>query len=89
MTTWADFAIVVGLLLLPLVGASESKTFWGPDRPWFLPNYIRNPLGIALLALLFFGFSYQDYARPEDADWKWIDFWGQIGTAFSRVFSFG
>ncbi|MDX8353555.1 hypothetical protein [Cognatiyoonia sp. IB215182] len=89
MTTWADFAIIFGLGLLPLTGASESRTFWGPDRPWFLPNRIRTPLGLSLLLIAFFGFQYQDYPRPEDADWQWIDFLGQLGTAFSRVFGIG
>lgn len=87
MTTWADFAIVLCLILLPLAGASESKTFWGPDKPWFLPNLIRIPLGLALLALLLCGLFYQDYPRPADADWDWVDFFGQVGTAFSRIFA--
>ncbi|QPH52939.1 hypothetical protein [Pontivivens ytuae] len=86
MTIWADLAIVVSLLALPLTGASESRTFFGPDRPWFLPNRIRTPLGLALLALMFAGFRYQDYPRPENADWQWLDFLGQVGMAFSRVF---
>ena len=86
MTTWADFAIAISLVLLPLTGASESRTFFGPDRPWFLPNHIRTLLGLTLLALLLAGFNLQDYPRPEDADWQWIDFFGQVGTAFSRVF---
>ena len=89
MTTWADFAVVAGVLLIPFAGAAESKTFWGPDRPWFLPNQVRIPLGFALLALLFAGFSYQDYPQPAGAEWNWIDFLGQVGTAFSRVFSIG
>lgn len=88
MMTWADFAIVVGLILLPLTGASESKTFWGPDRPWFLPNRIRQPLGLALLVLLFAGIYKQDYPRPDGADWQWVDFFGQVGAAFTRVFGF-
>jgi len=39
--------------------------------------------------IAFLGFHYQDYPRPEDADWQWIDFLGQLGTAFSRVFGIG
>ncbi len=89
MTIWADVFIVVSLLSLPLTGAAESRTFFGPDRPRFLPNRVRTPLGLALLALLFVGFRYQDYPRPEDTDWKWVDVIGQIGTAFSRVFGIG
>ena len=89
MTTWADFAVVAGVLLLPLAGAAESKTFWGPDRPWFLPNQVRIPLGFALLALLYAGFSYQDYLQPADVEWNLINLLNQVGTAFSRVFSLG
>ena len=89
MTTWADFAVVAGVLLLPLAGAAESKTFWGPDRPWFLPNQVRIPLGFVLLALLYAGFSYQEYPQSADAEWNLIELLEQVGTAFSRVFSIG
>lgn len=89
MTTWADFAVVAGVLLLPLAGAAESKTFWGPDRPWFLPNQVRIPLGFALLALLYAGFSHQEYPRSAETEWNLADLLEQVGTAFSRVFGLG
>lgn len=86
MTVLADFAVVISLILLPLTGATESRTFFGPDRPWFLPNHIRTPLGLALVGMLIAGLHYQDYPGPQDADPQAVDFFGQVGTAFARVF---
>lgn len=86
MTTWADYAVVISLVLMPLAGASESARFFGPDRPWLLPNRVRSLVGVLLLSCLLGGLYFQDYPRSAPQDSLQLDFFGQVRTAFSRVF---
>ncbi len=82
MTTWADFAVVAALLLMPLAAAREPWS--GPVDFYFLPNKVGRLFWAILLIMFVGGLWFQDY--PHSADTSGPFEFGQVFTAFTRVF---
>ncbi|MEM9796832.1 MAG: hypothetical protein AAF919_10095 [Pseudomonadota bacterium] len=85
MTSWADFAIVASVILLPLAGDTERLN--GRVDPWFLPRAVHLPFTFAVVGLFMLGLWSQDFPHPAEASDRSIAPLAQTLTAFVRVFS--